>query len=135
MATMNTAATTTMTRKDALALAIAALHDNPDAVEVLNKMLASVSREGSKASKPTQRQTDNAELSRLLVESVLTAEPTELDTVISQLNLRATATATIADPITKPRVVNLLTRLFKDGKVLRTEGKGGKSLYSLPVGE
>lgn len=107
-----------MTRKAALSLAISALSDNAEAVEVLTKMVASLDRKPSTSAsrKPSANQVENEGIKQ----EILTLLATKAMTIPEMLE---ELTSETAHPLTSQRVSALLTQLKREGMVVRSDGR------------
>ena len=109
-----------ITRVDALNLAIAALSDNTDAVEVLTSIRDTISKANSrKSDKPTKTQVENAGI-KAQIAAMLTSE-----------GIRCGDIAT-AVGISGQKASALLSQMVREGTCRKVEGAKRVTLFALP---
>ena len=109
-----------ITRVDALNLAIAALSDNTDAVEVLTSIRDTISKANSrKSDKPTKTQVENAGIKAQLL-THLTREGVRCGDLAAAVG------------ISGQKCSALLSQLVKDGQARKVEGAKRVTLFALP---
>lgn len=104
-----------MTRIDALNMAIEALNGQDEAVEVLNKIKASISKQNSGERKPTKVQQENEVIKGHILDFLATVERATVKEVI--------LLAEGCDGLSSQKVTALLTALAKAGTIDRVVEK------------
>ena len=109
-----------MTRVDALNLAITALEDNADAVEILTNIRDTITKANSrKSDKPTKTQRENAEVKEKIMAQI-TREGVRCGEIAKALDLSG------------QKVSALLRQLKEEGRVITREGEKRVTLFALP---
>lgn len=109
-----------ITRVDALNLAISALSDNTDAVEVLTNIRDSIAKANTRCSdKPTKAQIENAAIKDEILKHI-TAEGVRCGDIAKALDLSG------------QKVSALLRQLKDEGRIITREGEKRVTLFALP---
>lgn len=110
-----------ITRVEALNLAIAALTDNADAVEVLTTIRDSIAKANSrKSDKPTKTQVENAGIKAQLA-THLTAEGVRCGDLAAAVG------------ISGQKCSALLAQMVREGTAVKREGAKRVTLFALPT--